>query len=237
MSEYLLERLSISYPEDQEWVALVRVAYFPVAVLTGRLRSDSYLAKAARIWQSGGIAYWTQRPNGSDLECCASASDAHFLHTLTDYVLNLTNEAIVAYDGYDTRKHFRYVGDLPSAFLTERPAISLLCVRERDNVRAEEDFPIRGYIVMDDVLLYHVDYQGNGAGLPEAGDTIQDVLAWSALDSTGLHPEVSREVQVGGSSNFQARVSREEMDAVLLRNRINSTEELPMWNRSDIHAA
>lgn len=104
---------------------------------------------------------------------------------------------------------------------------SILYARISDNVLDEEDWPIRKLVIENERIVEHEDRPMRGLpamgfeGGPETGWSLDQLLAWSSLDSTGKHPEVYHDLKAEGDDAFDFYVyRRDRLDEMLKRGKV-----------------
>lgn len=104
---------------------------------------------------------------------------------------------------------------------------SILYARISDNVLDPEDWPVRRLIIEGERIVDHTELPMKGlpmrdfTGGPEAGWTLDQLLAWSGTDFTGTHPEESHDLKAEGDERYGYFThKREQLDELLKRGRV-----------------
>lgn len=108
---------------------------------------------------------------------------------------------------------------------------SLLTVRLTDNVLEDKDWPVRKVWIdrekKEVVKVEDVPFEAGATPMltmskPSVGMTLEELLAWLAVDNTGQHPEVTHHVKVEGDHRFSWINTAEDLNDML------TDAELPM---------
>jgi len=107
---------------------------------------------------------------------------------------------------------------------------SILYARISDNIFDPVDWPVRRLIIEGEKIVDHSDlpmkgfpHARFGYGAPCTGWTLDELLAWAAVDNTGKHPEICHDIKAEGDERYEPYVSsRERLDEVIKRGRRRS---------------
>lgn len=103
---------------------------------------------------------------------------------------------------------------------------SILYARISDNVLDPEDWPVRRLIIEDERIIDHTEMPMTGyplrsfAGGPQAGWTLEQLLAWSGTDFTGQHPEESHDLKAEGDERYHFVHLQEHLIELLTRGKV-----------------
>jgi hypothetical protein len=100
---------------------------------------------------------------------------------------------------------------------------SIIYARISDNVLDPEDWPVRRLLIEGEKIVDHSEMPMTGLPLcsfengPQAGWTLEQLLAWSSVDNTGTYPEVCHDLKAEGDLHYDYINKRSTLDALIER--------------------